>query len=696
MARSRLRVPGRGVAASPPVRAGLLAASANVAATFARGLLPRSVGDQALVTGATTAVIFQAAATVHAAAETIALRLTGSHGMRGRTPSRPATVAADGALALSGLALTRGLPTRPDETLALSVTRTVGDFLLVGGFAGAISEIADWPIRLLLPRGEGNKRSMTVDVVIGTGIAATMVHFRHQRAREYGLVEPKRQAVKRAGLKAITKAVGIGLASSAALTVLATGEQWIANGVRELLDTRLRRFDVASPLVGHTVALVILGSAGLEVYSLVKHRVESRGDIVEPAYAKPSLNPHVSTGPGSTVKFDQIGKEGRRFVLMALSAEEITTVMSEPAKNPVRVIGPYDPHAPAEERAAACLREMDAVGAFDRSLICIASPTGVGYVSYTFAESLEYLARGDCAIVVPEYALVPSFLALFDTHDGAVLQHRVIELTRDRIASMPAGSRPRLVQFGESLGAQVALDVAAQHGSIEFDKLGLDAGLYFGVPFRSKSWNEWRRTKRQFDPKGSMVALSEPGHVALLPAEEREAAHHFMIIHYDDPVNKFSYRLAVRQPWWMGAPTTRPPKVPRETIWRPVITFALTLIDLKNGMDFKPGEFHRRGHDYRIDSRAATALAYGLRCTDEQAAGIEHALREREEEWATRRLIARKFTAARESVLRTLRSWGVKPPPLPEAGESTPMFEVAEVNPHSPSLMHRLDSSVMS
>lgn len=689
-------MPGRSLAASPPVRAGILAASANVAATFARGLLPRSVGDQALVTGATTAVIFQAAATVHAGAETIALRLTGSHGMRGRTPARPATVAADAVLALGGLALQRGLPTRPDETLALSITRTVGDFLLVGGFAGAVSEIADWPIRLLLPRGEGNKRSMTVDVIIGTGIAATMVHFRHQRAREYGLVEPKRQAVKRAGLKAIAKAFGIGLASSAALTVLATGEQWIANGVRELLDTRLRRFDVASPLVGHTVALVILGTAGLETYSLVKHRVESRGDIVEPAYAKPALSPHVSTGPNSIVKFDQIGKEGRRFVLMALSAQEITNVMGEPAKDPVRVIGPYDPHVEAEERAETCLREMEAIGAFERSVLCIASPTGVGYVSYTFAESLEYLTRGDCAIVVPEYALVPSFLALFDTHDGARLQHRLIELTRDKIAAMPADRRPRLVQFGESLGAQVALDIAESHGSSEFQRLGLDAGLYLGVPFRSKSWNSWRRARRQFDPRGLMVALSEPGHVALLPVEERQAARHFMIIHYDDPVNKFSYRLAVRQPWWMGAPMTRPPKVPRETVWRPVITFALTLIDLKNGMNFKPGEFHRRGHDYRIDSRAATALAFGLRCTDEQAEHIEEALRSREELWATRRLVARKFAGARDSVLRTLRSWGVKPPPLPSPDDASPLYEVAEVDPHAPGLMHRLDSSVMS
>jgi hypothetical protein len=110
----------------------------------------------------------------------------------------------------------------------------------------------------------------------------------------------------------------------------------------------------------------------------------------------------------------------------------------------------------------------------------------------------------------------------------------------------------------------------------------------------------------------------------------------------------------------MGRPDTRPPKVPREVMWRPISTFVLTLIDLKNGMKFSPGQFERRGHDYRIDTLDAVVAAYRLPCSDEEKARIELALRSREVTWAKHRLVARKFAAARDSINSTLSKWGVK------------------------------------
>ena len=104
--------------------------------------------------------------------------------------------------------------------------------------------------------------------------------------------------------------------------------------------------------------------------------------------------------------------------------------------------------------------------------------------------------------------------------------------------------------------------------------------------------------------------------------------------------------------------------MPRETRYRPVTTFVLMLVDLKNGMNSKPGAFVRRGHDYRIDARAALELAFGLRTTPEQAEAIEAQIRRSETDWAARRLVARKFARARNSVLSQLQSWGVDPADL--------------------------------
>jgi hypothetical protein len=136
------------------------------------------------------------------------------------------------------------------------------------------------------------------------------------------------------------------------------------------------------------------------------------------------------------------------------------------------------------------------------------------------------------------------------------------------------------------------------------------------------------------------------------------SSRHIMINHHDDPINKFSYQMAVQRPWWLGPPATRPPRVPQETLFRPVISFVIALVDLLNGMDSKPGEFRLRAHDYRIDLREALEKTYDLPATAEQRDLIESALRRREQEWAEKRLIARTGEKALRQLRDTINSWG--------------------------------------
>ena len=146
---------------------------------------------------------------------------------------------------------------------------------------------------------------------------------------------------------------------------------------------------------------------------------------------------------------------------------------------------------------------------------------------------------------------------------------------------------------------------------------------------------------------------------------------HLMVVHHDDPVNKYSYEMVLQPPWWLGPPSTRPPLVPRETKFRPITSFVLATIDLLNGMQSKPGTFVRRGHDYRIDLREGAQQAFGLTCTAEQADAIEHVLREREQEWATRRMVARKIDSARRAIQRQLAEWG------------SPSIDLADLDPEA-------------
>jgi len=618
--------------------------------------MPRSSADQAITTGAAAAVRLGTGAVGVAATEALVdLVFT----RRGRAGAETATLISSAAIAAACVGIVKSIPSSHDVSLPIASLRS-GAYLTGAGAASAAAVIAtDKMMRRTI--GERNPiESIVVAAAVGGATSAYNIWRRNQRAAQFGQTD--RHHIKSpGGVKGTAQAIGMGVGGAAAVLGLAGAEFLIAEGTTSALSAVLgRSADPVTPLVGHAVALASLTVAGGAAINQVRRRLEHADDIVEPAYPQPPTSEYVTAGPKSVIGFDTIGKEGRRFVIMTLTPDEITAVMDEPAIAPVRVVAGYEAADTIEERAQLALTDLENLGAYDRSLIVVASPTGVGYVNYSFAEAVEYLTRGSCAIVVPQYALVPSALALNQTTEGTKLQTLVLQGVRDRIATMPEGSRPRLVQFGESLGADVALDVAVKD-TTDFNALGLDSGLYLGTPFRTKLWQRWFADAAAADPIGILGLVSQASEIGIMTSPVNR---HIQIVHHDDPINKFSYDTAVRTPWWLGEPDTRPPGVPLETRFRPVTTFIIGLVDLKNGMNSKPGEFVRVGHDYRIELREAVERTYGLPATAEQSERIEQALRDREREWATRRMIARRFNKARESVNAQLKSWGINPTAL--------------------------------
>jgi uncharacterized membrane protein len=634
------------------LRTGVATAVASVGPSFARGLLPRSTTDQAMVTGATAAYALGFSALGLSIAEAVSEIIVNNR--RQGNPENIA-LAASAIVSAAGLAVIVAVPDDNSVSLPLATAQSVARVVTAGAVAGALVVGTD---RLLDHVAEDRPLPVNLAIAgaLGGSIAGVTIALRNQRARSHGQGRPvERKAVEvERNPKQLGRSVAMGGAVAGGLVALAGVQFGIAEGTPVLVSKLLGRpANPVTPLVGHVAAATLLAATGAVALNRVRWHVMRTDDIVEPAYPDAPTSPHVTAGPNSVVAFDAIGKEGRRFVLMALTPEQITAVMGEPAKEPVRAVAGFGSASTAVERAKIALAELERLGGFERSVIVVAAPTGVGYVNYSFAEAVEYLTRGDCAIVVPQYALVPSALALKETREGEAQQELILAGIRDRIAAMPEASRPRLFQFGESLGAEVALDVAAS-GTHRFDELGVERGLYLGTPFRTALWERWFYERPLADPKGLIGLVSQASEIADLP----ESARHVMVIHHDDPINKFDYAALVRAPWWMGPAETRPPGVPRETAFRPVITFIITLIDLKNGMNSKPGQFVRLGHDYRIELREAVQRTYRLPATDEQAERIEQALRDTEREWATRRMVASRFASARDAVKAQFARWG--------------------------------------
>jgi uncharacterized membrane protein len=640
-------------ATDAPVQAGIAGASWAVAGTFARGLLPRNPMQQAVATGVVAATHYQLTATAWATLQALGAR-------PGTRPGTRANLVIAGAGIVGGIALSTAATRYDERSLIASAVNTAGRITAFAALAGGASAAWDSLLHRRLGLRPGLDTTLVPAVATGAAVVAVSLLNRSRRAARFGVVAPERHAVANVGLQAALKAAGVGVVSGIGFAAITTGEQVAAHGLERGMSRVLRRDPGAlGTLAAHGLILGTLTTTGVAALNEVTGRIQRRDDIVEPAYPEPPTSPHVSAGPASSMPFDSLGKEGRRFVLMALTSDEITDVMGQPAIDPVRVVGGYESAADVDKRARLTLQDMLDCGAFERRLICIGSPTGVGYFNYSLAEALEYLTLGDCAIVVPQYALVPSALALTRTAEAERLTRLVLEGVRAHVEALPPERRPRIVLAGESLGANVALDVAsgpdgAAHLPV-LESLSIEGGLYLGVPFRTRLWNEWRADANTVDPQGALHLVSQPDEANDLPPG---AARHLMVVHHDDPVNKYGFEMLIQPPWWMGPPATRPPLVPRETKFRPITTFVLATIDLFNGMQSKPGTFVRRGHDYRIDLRLGIQQAYGLTCTDAQAEAIETALRHREQQWATRRMVARKLDSARRAIERQLAEWG--------------------------------------
>jgi len=132
-----------------------------------------------------------------------------------------------------------------------------------------------------------------------------------------------------------------------------------------------------------------------------------------------------------------------------------------------------------------------------------------------------------------------------------------------------------------------------------------------------------------------------------------------LLTHHDDPIPKFGLSLLVRKPEWLGDPDKRPQGIPRATTWRPSTTFVLTAVDMVNAMEVVPGEFGRRGHDYREDIPDFVRTLFGCEVSQEIFDRMQQALRTREREWAEKRVISEQLARAREAVSREISSWGV-------------------------------------
>jgi uncharacterized membrane protein len=542
----------------------------------------------------------------------------------------------------AGVALA-ALPERDGERLWVASARTAGRLLRAGAAGGAIHDLG---------RGVQERypaRRAIRPLVVSTALASGLVGWGARRLRT------SEAAVQRWPLPQTTTLPAT-LATSYAVAAVGSGL------TRGYVFTRGALESYFGP--GPTKRLVArLANAGLWAgaaawaYNAGVAYVGRANEKVEPGYATPPVSPLVSGSEPSLSPFADLGQQGRRYVTDVLTPELIGEVMGEEAvAHPIRTYVGFDsePLYPTG-RAELALAELDRTGAFDRSYLLLVSPTGTGWVDHTLIEAAEFLCRGDIATCCVQYGRYPSFLSVQKVALGRSQFRLLLWGIKQRLAERPPGRRPRVLVFGESLGAWTSSDVVMFQGIEGLDHYGIDRALWVGLPWLAK-WSRSGMTRgaSALVPEGTVGVFDRHEQLAALTDAQRARLRAVILSHDNDPIAVLGPELLVRRPWWL-ADGQRGRGVPEHMHWRPLVTFIQTAMDAANAMVSVPGEFGSFGHDYRADMVRFVRDAYALPAADDaQVARIEQVLRSLELERGER--------------IKALHGQPAPPPPAHRAG----------------------------
>ncbi len=436
------------------------------------------------------------------------------------------------------------------------------------------------------------------------------------------------------------------------LTGIAYGEHLLAGLVGRRLSAFLPGGTEVWRLAGHGACLALFGAGASAFFGRAMHRIEAGTSADRPVFGADEntrwILPTMSGGPGSAVPWTTLGREGRRHMLAyvrpspvldrppGLPDLSIQTVMREPAKaTPVQVYVGLDSAPSPRERVDLALAEMDRTGAFERSLIMLVSPTGTGYVNYVATAATQYLTRGDMAAVTMQYSKRPSPLSLGMIKDAReqnrLLWLRILERLRGR-----RESRPRVVLFGESLGAHTSQDVFLHWGTLGLQALGIDRALWIGTPYGSGWMHEVTGSDRLDVSSDAVAVVNDFAQLEALSPDRRARLRFVLLSHDNDGVTKFGPDLLTTSPRWLGPDRPRvenvdgasPRGISRNMRWRPITTFFQSLVDMKNAQI--PGAYRAWAHDYRPDLPRFISEVFDLPASPQQMADMMAALKMRE------------------------------------------------------------------
>ncbi len=584
--------------------------------SFQPNLLSRGTKDQAILSGIAAATGYGWGTSAHSFLRSVGQRF-GKGGLR-------STVAVDALAAAAGIGYVVARRPHEHETAGRAFSRLVATGYGAAGAAGLMAAgVRQLPGQ---PQAVGIAATAAVAGLGYSTISRSVVGSMDStdgRAHE----DVERSI-------SVPQAIAAGGVTTAILIAAGHGETKVSAGAARAAAAVLGGDPDDHRTLGRMASAALFAAAAWGAVTLVNRKLAVGGNSQDNSNISPPDIPEVTGGPGSLIPWEQQTREASRWLTEVLRPEQITEIMGEPAKQPIRVYASLESADSEMERAQVLLAEIDRTGALDRSVFALFSPTGSGYVNYVACETLEYLTRGDCASACIQYSVLPSALSLNKVSMGTRQTKMVINGILQRLRERPADQRPTFVLFGESLGSQVSQEMFRGEGITGPAGIGLDAAVWIGTPNATKWRDElWGGRTVSVPPSIGPGTAFLPRAVRdwrALSTEEKSQVQYLLLNNGDDPIPKFGPPLLWRPPAWLGPDDSRPPGSPRGRAWQPIVTFFATFLDMQNALTPTPGVFDEGGHDYRRETPEAVRQVFGLQASDEQMARVQQSLRERE------------------------------------------------------------------
>lgn len=410
------------------------------------------------------------------------------------------------------------------------------------------------------------------------------------------------------------KTSAIALITFVALLVLAR----LFSLVIRFLSTQIRRFvprKVAN-VIGVVLATLLFWSIANNLLVRTAFRALDSSfrewdALFEPERQQPSA-PGKTGGTASLVRWDELGRTGRRFVASGPTAAQISAVSGRPARDPVRVYVGLRGASSPRDRARLALEELKRQGGFERSTLIVITPTGTGWIDPAAIDAVEYLLDGDVASVATQYSYLNSPLSLlFQPEYGEEAARALFAEIYEYWTTLPRNARPKLYLHGLSLGA-----MNSEKSEELFETIGdpIAGALWSGPPFASRIWRWITENRKPGSPAwlpqfrdGRFVRfMNQDG--PSVPADAPWGPVRVVYLQYaSDAIVLFDYRDAYRRPAWMNAP--RGPDVSPDLQWYPIVTMLQLAIDMAVANGTPMGYGHVYAPEHYVDAWVAVTDA---------------------------------------------------------------------------------------